>query len=137
MHRPVMILLLAGLLADVAVALDNAISVRLDAQSNSGQTGTAILTPDGDKTKVVIELSNVPAGVAQPAHIHRGSCDDLDKAPKWSLKAVTDGRSVTVIPVPLNALLKERMAINIHKSAIETQIYVACGDIRGALKQPD
>jgi hypothetical protein len=125
-----MILLLAGLFADVAVALDNAISVRLDAQSNSGQTGTAILTPEGDKTRVVIELSNVPAGLAQPAHIHRGSCDALDKAPKWSLKAVTDGRSVTVIPVSLSALLKERMAINIHKSAIETQIYIACGNIR-------
>ena len=137
MHRPVMILLLAGLFTGPVHALDNAISVRLEAQGNSGQTGTAILVPEGDKTKVVMELSNVPAGVAQPAHIHRGSCDALDKAPKWSLKAVTDGRSVTVIPVPLSALLKERMAINVHKSAIETQIYVACGDIRGTLKQPD
>ena len=137
MHRPVMILLLAGLFADAALALDNAISVQLDAQSNSGQSGSGILVPEGDQTKVVIELSNVPAGVAQPAHIHRGSCDALDKAPKWSLKAVTDGRSVSVIPVPLNALLKERMAINIHKSTIETQVYVACGDIRGTPKQPE
>lgn len=131
MRRSAVILLLAGLFADAALALDNVITVRLDAQSNSGQTGTAMLQPLGDKTKVVIELSNVPAGVAQPAHIHRGSCDNLDKAPKWSLKAVTNGRSVTVVPASLDTILKDRTAINIHKSAIETQIYVSCGNIIG------
>jgi hypothetical protein len=120
MHRPVVILLLAGLFADAALALDNAISLRLDAQSNSGQAGTAILVPEGDKTKVVIEFSNVRQGLRSRRTFHRGSCDALDKAPKWSLKAVTDGRSVTMIPVSLNTLLKDRMAINIHKSAIET-----------------
>jgi hypothetical protein len=76
-----MIPLLAWLSADAAFALDKPITVRLEAKNNSGQTGTAILQPQGDKTKVVIELSNVPAGVAQPAHIHLGSCDKLDKAP--------------------------------------------------------
>jgi hypothetical protein len=126
-----MILLLAGLFADAALARDKVITVRLDAQSNSGQTGTATLQPVGDKTKVVIELSNVPAGVAQPAHIHRGSCDNLDKASKWSLKAVTNGRSVTVVPASLDTILKDKTAINVHKSAIETQIYVSCGNITG------
>jgi hypothetical protein len=29
------------------------------------------------------------------------------------------------------------MAINIYKSAIETQIYVACGEHQRTLKQPD
>ncbi|RXL50664.1 hypothetical protein EO238_34255, partial [Citrobacter sp. AAK_AS5] len=76
-------------------------------QSNSGQTGTATLEPAGEGTKVVIELANVPAGVAQPAHIHRGTCDNLDKAPRWNLKAVRDGRSVTLVPVPLTTILKE------------------------------
>jgi hypothetical protein len=126
-----MILLLAWLSTDAAFALDKPITVRLEARNNSGQTGTATLQPHGDKTKVVIELSNVPVGVAQPAHIHRGSCDKLDKAPKWMLKAVSGGKSVTVVPVALATLLKERTAINIHKSAIETQIYVSCGNIVG------
>lgn len=131
MRRSAMILLLAGLFADAALARDKVITVRLDAQSNSGQTGTATLQPVGDKTKVVIELSNVPAGVAQPAHIHRGSCDNLDKASKWSLKAVTNGRSVTVVPASLDTILKDKTAINVHKSPIETQIYVSCGNITG------
>jgi len=131
MRAPVMMLLLAGLFADAGLAAGKAVVVRLDAQSNSGQNGTATLYPEGDKTRVVIELSNVPAGVAQPAHIHRGSCDKLDKAPRWNLKAVADGGSVTVVPVALDAILAESTAINIHKSAIETQIYVACGNIPG------
>lgn len=136
MHPLLSLLMFTGLLADAAPALE-AITVKLEAQSNSGQTGTAILVPQGDQTKVVIELSNVPAGVAQPAHIHRGTCYKLDKAAKWSLKAVTDGRSVTVVPVSLQTILQERMAINVHKSAIETQIYVSCGNIGRAKQQPE
>lgn len=129
MPRSALILLLA-VVAEAAFA-GGTITVRLDAQSNSGQTGTATLQAAGEQTKVVIKLANVPAGVAQPAHIHRGTCDNLDKAPRWSLKAVQDGRSVTLVPVALDTILKQPMAINIHKSAIETQIYVACGDIVG------
>lgn len=131
MRAPVLIILLAGLFADAALAADDPVVVRLEAQSNSGQHGTATLHPEGAKTRVVIELSNVPAGLVQPAHIHRGSCDKLDKASRWNLKAVADGRSVTVVPVALDAILAESTAINIHKSALETQIYVACGNIAG------
>lgn len=133
MRHTILILLVAGWLSDAAPAGGNVITVRLEAQNNSGQTGTAILQSEGDRTKVVIELSNVPAGGAQPAHIHRGSCDKLDKAPKWTLKAVSNGKSVTVLPVALDIILEERAAINIHKSAIETQVYVSCGDIAGAM----
>ena len=129
MRKLIMVLLLTGLFADAALALDDAVTVQLEAQNNSGQTGTATLLPEGDKTKVVIELFNMPAGVAQPAHIHLGSCDNLDKAPKWNLEAVKDGRSVTVVPVSLDTILKDRTAINIHKSAAEAQIYVSCGNI--------
>jgi hypothetical protein len=67
--------------------------------------------------------------VAEPAHIHMGRCDNLDKAPKWNLEAVKGGRSVTVVPVPLETILKDKTAINIHKSAAEAQIYVSCGNI--------
>ena len=129
MRRQVMIMLLAGLFSSAALALDNVVTVKLEAMNNSGQTGTATLTPDGDKTKVAILLSSAPAGVAQPAHIHLGQCDKLDKAPKWHLEAVKDGRSVTVLPVSLDSILQDKTAINIHKSAAEVQVYVSCGNI--------
>jgi hypothetical protein len=129
MRRLVMISLLAGLFSGAAFALDDNISVKLEAMNNSGQTGSATLMPEGDKTKVVILLSNAPAGVAQPAHIHLGQCDNLDKAPKWQLEAVKDGKSTTLVPVSLDTILKDKTAINIHKSAAEAQIYVSCGNI--------
>ncbi len=129
MYRSAAILLLAGLFSGAAPALDDAVTVRLEAQNNSGQTGTATLLPQGNNTKLVIELSNAPAGVAQPAHIHTGSCDKLDKAPKWPLEAVKNGRSVTIVPVSIETILKDRTAINIHKSAAEVQVYVSCGNI--------
>ena len=128
-----MILMLAGLFSNAALALDDVITVKLEAQNNSGQTGTATLTPEGDKTKVVILLSNMPAGVAQPAHIHLGRCDKLDAAPKWKLEAVKDGQSTTMVPASLDTLLKDRTAINIHKSVDEIQVYVSCGNIIGLM----
>jgi len=124
-----MILMLAGLSSNAALALDDTITVKLEAQNNSGQTGTATLMPEGDKTKVVILLSNAPSGIAQPAHIHLGQCDNLDKAPKWKLESVKDGSSTTVVPASLDTILKDKVAINIHKSAAEAQVYVSCGNI--------
>jgi hypothetical protein len=72
------------------------------------------MMPEGDKTKVVILLSNAPAGVAQPAHIHLGQCDNLDKAPKWAGSVETP--VVTVVPASIDAILKDRTAINVHKA---------------------
>jgi hypothetical protein len=129
MRKTIVILLFAGVFSNAALALDDTVTVKLDAQNNSGQNGTATLMPDGNKTKVVIEIPNMPSGVAEPAHIHMGRCDNLDKAPKWNLEAVKGGRSVTVVPVPLDTILKDKTAINIHKSAAEAQIYVSCGNI--------
>lgn len=129
MRRLALIMTLAGLYAGAALALDDSVTVKLEAQNNSGESGTATLMPEGDKTKVVILLSGAPAGVAQPAHIHLGTCDKLDKAPKWKLEPLKDGKSTTVVPVSLETILKDKTAINVHKSAAEIQVYVSCGNI--------
>jgi len=135
MRRTTLAVLLIGFFAVPAFAAKNMpLTIDLGAQNNSGETGTATLTPAGHKTKVVIELSNTPAGAAQPAHIHKGSCADLDKAPKWKLEPVKDGKSTTMVPVSLKTLLKDKTAINVHKSPDEIQVYVACGDIAHSKK---
>ncbi|MBW8459073.1 MAG: hypothetical protein K0M58_11630 [Thiobacillus sp.] len=135
MMRKSIVLLLAGLFAGHALALNGAISVKLEAQNNSGQNGIARLTPEGDTTRVEIEIPNMPAGVSQPAHVHLGRCGKLNKAPKWRLEDVKDGRSLTVVPVPLDVILKDKSAINVHKSAAEMQRYVSCGNIAGAIQR--
>ena len=133
MMRKSIVILLLGLFAHAALALDDVVSVKLEAQNNSGQGGIASLTPEGDTTRVVIEIPIMPAGVSQPAHVHLGRCGKLNKAPKWRLEDVKGGRSVTVVPVPLDVILKDKSAINVHKSAAEMQRYVSCGNIIGAM----
>jgi hypothetical protein len=130
MRRFTIPLLLASVLVAPAFAAgDKPLTIKIDAQNNSGQSGTATLTPEGDSTKVVVETMNAPAGVPQPAHIHLGTCANLDKAPKWKLEALKDGKSTTVVPASLATIMKEKSAINVHKSAGEIAVYVACGDI--------
>ena len=135
MRRTTLAVLFVGFFAVPAFAAKQMpLTIDLGAQNNSGETGTATLTPEGQKTKVVIEMSNAPAGVVQPAHIHAGTCDNLDKAPKWKLEPVKDGKSTTMVPVSLATILKDKTAINVHKSPTEIQVYVACGDIAPSKK---
>jgi hypothetical protein len=105
--------------------------VKLAPQNNSGESGTARLTGDGDKTRVEITLKGAPKGVPQPAHIHDGTCAKLDPKPKYPLENVVDGKSTSEVPVGLEKILGNGPhAINVHKSAEEAKTYVACGDIR-------
>lgn len=104
-------------------------TVTLNAQNNSGQSGTATLTPMGGQTKVSISIKPGEAGVAQPAHIHAGTCDNLNPQPKYPLTSVTDGKSTTVVAAPIADLVNGN-AINIHKSGPEIKTYVACGNLK-------
>ncbi len=117
----------------VPVAAQQSVTIPLQAQSGSGQSGTATLTEQGNQTRVVISLSNAPAGVLQPAHIHQGTCANLNPQPRYPLQSVVDGRSETVVDVPLSTLLAGQFAINVHKSQQEISTYVACGEIRAQL----
>jgi hypothetical protein len=104
------------------------VTVDLGTQNDSGQSGTATLTADGEKTMVTIDLSN-PPGDAQPAHIHAGTCAELNPQPEFPLANVVDGKSETTVDAPLSALEGEDYAINVHKSEADVETYVACGDI--------
>jgi hypothetical protein len=108
----------------------NSVTVDLAEQNGSGESGTATLTPEGEQTHVVLELSN-PASDSQPAHIHNGTCANLDPAPAFGLPNVENGTSEATVDVSLDALESGQYAINVHKSNDEVDVYVACGDITG------
>jgi hypothetical protein len=115
---------------------DKAILVQLQEQNFSGEAGTATLTRQGSKTRVVIEMASYAAN-AQPAHIHEGTCAHLSFTPAFPLEDVKVGRSTTVVNVSLETLLKGKYAINLHRSAKQMKVYVACGDIsRNAAPTP-
>lgn len=106
------------------------ITVVLDVQNNSGESGTALLEDLNGKTKVSVRLSGAPAGAQQPAHIHLGACP-APGAVKYPLALVKNGNSETMLEISLENLLNELpLAVNVHKSAAEAGVYVACGDIK-------
>ena len=108
----------------------NTVTVDLAELNGSGESGTATLTAEGPQTRVVLELSN-PASDSQPAHIHKGTCDNLDPAPAFGLPNVESGMSEATVDVTLDALESGEYAVNVHKSNDEADVYVACGDIAG------
>ena len=103
-------------------------NVELKEQNGSGESGTAELRAEGGQTVVEITLDDAPA-TAQPAHIHKGTCANLDPAPAYPLEDVVDGRSTSTENVTLEDLKSGQYAINVHKSAAEAQTYVACGNV--------
>jgi hypothetical protein len=102
--------------------------VTLRAQNNSGLTGRVTLTDAGSQTMVQLTLTG--SDEAHPAHIHDGTCANLDPTPLYPLANVQGGMSSTTVPAALTELPSSPKAINVHRSASEMQTYVACGDIR-------
>lgn len=105
------------------------VTVRLTPQNNSGESGTATLTEQGTKTQVVVAVNGAPPGVAQPLHVHKGTCAQLDPKPTYGLASLTGGKSETTIDAPLTSLQAGGFAINGHKSAQDANTYVFCGNI--------
>jgi CHRD domain len=110
------------------------VTVKLAPQNGSGEAGTAVLTQAGDD--VVVTVSITGAGtVAQPIHIHEGTCAKLNPKPQYPLTTVENGKSTTTLKgMKLTALETGGYAINVHKSTTDIPAYVACGDIPTAAK---
>lgn len=111
------------------VVSSEALEIALSAQNNSGESGTAKIEDFDGKAKVTLNLTGAPSGVTQPAHIHTGSCANLGGV-KYPLNFPVNGKSETTLDISLDELLDGLpLAVNVHKSAAEANIYVACGDI--------
>jgi hypothetical protein len=130
MKRLIVACTVAGLAVAAAPALAaTPLQIHLNAQNGSGETGTATLLQSGPNVIVRVRLANAPAE-AQPAHVHKGTCDKLDPKPAYPLNNLMDGTSETKIPnVKLSDFTSGKYAINVHKSTKDLPAYVACGDI--------
>jgi len=119
-----------GWSAQVA-AQDDPVEVTLDALNDSGVSGTAMLTANGDETDVSISVEGATGD--HPIHIHQGTCDDLNPNPEYVLTDIdADGASDTSVPVALSDLLDGEFAINGHESVDNVENYIACGNIVAA-----
>jgi hypothetical protein len=107
---------------------DEGIELDLAEQADSGQFGTATLTPAGDgTTRVVVELSSPPSA-PQPSHIHSGTCAEIGEvvAP---LNSLVDGHAETAVRLSLDELRRGGLIVHAHKSEEESDVSVACAEI--------
>jgi hypothetical protein len=134
MKTPVAAFALALAFVATPALADQPMQFKITAQNGSGENGTATIlqgSPGTDAIIVVVRMSGAPSDVAQPMHIHRGTCARLDPKPAYPLTALQDGRSESKVRgITLADLLKGDYAINIHKSGRDIPAYVACGNIK-------
>jgi LPXTG-motif cell wall-anchored protein len=109
-------------------AAQQATTLQLVQQNNSGISGTATFTPSGGGLTVDLKVTGAGAG-PQPAHIHGGTCAQLNPTPEFTLASVTNGSSTTTLQTTLQSLAATPHAVHMHKSADELSVYVACADI--------
>jgi hypothetical protein len=116
--------------AQPTLAAGKVVRLTLIDENGSGEDGSAQLTDQGDgTTKVELIMLNAPEGADQPAHIHKGTCANLDANPAYPLNDVKEGKSTTMVKVALTELTAEHYAINVHKSPAEIGVYVSCGNL--------
>ena len=117
---------------DVGAGSGN-LSVPLRELEGSGQSGSATITgEEGTRIRVVVQMEG-STDTPQPAHVHEGTCENLNPQPKYPLENVEEGRSETVVDgVGIDDLQDGDFSINVHKSEEEADVYVACGEIGSA-----
>ncbi len=109
--------------------ISEVVTIDLVEESESGQSGVAIIEDIDGMAFVRIEIVPGDEGILQPAHIHFDNCENIGGV-KYPLNSVVDGMSETQLDVSVDQILSERpLSINVHRSIEEAQIYVACGDI--------
>lgn len=114
---------------------NSALAFNFSAQNNSNVSGTVTLTKESEEkgnVKVTLRLKSSLLGILkpeEPAHIHFGSCANLGGV-KYSLNSVVNGKSETTLNVSF-ADLKAGLplAVNVHKSVAEPNVYIACANL--------
>jgi hypothetical protein len=99
----------------------------LRAQHDSGISGTATLTDLGGQTQVQVSITG--SNEVHPAHIHEGTCANLNPTPRYPLADVRGGLSSTIVPASLQELVDGEKALNLHRSPNDLPTSVACGNL--------
>lgn len=117
------------------------VTITLSPQNNSGINGTATITPMGtNQIQVAINVTGEPDGAYEPAHIHMGTCANLNPTPQFFLTDsssstnggqlwLQNGKATVTVNTTMSEIQNTAHAINIHLSPANLPHYVACGDI--------
>jgi hypothetical protein len=98
-----------------APAITVPVTIKLNEETNSGQSGTAVLTDlGGGVTRVVITVIGEQPGDLEPIHIHTGQCGPTLGDVAYLLNLLVDGKSTTDVHASLSSLLDGKHAVNGH-----------------------
>jgi len=113
------------------------LTIAMHAENGSKLAGSATLTQDGgDSPQLTVtilykDMAFIPETM-YPAHIHAGTCANLDPKPAYALTSMNAGTSVTVLKTTtLVKLMEKPYAINVHDPRYPSR-YISCGDIVAA-----
>jgi hypothetical protein len=132
----VVALLVLALAAPVAAqdqAEQETITITLAEIGDSGVSGVAMLTPNGEQTDVAIRLTGGFGN--HPNHIHENYCANVNPVPLLPLthvvvgEADADGFTNSTVDISLDELLSGEYSIIVHRSDDQLDDYLVCGDI--------
>lgn len=116
----------ADLVKAVLPSINKVVVVPLNALS-SDQSGVVLLISRGSKTEIIVSTNNTTA-MPQPVNIHTGSCDALG-AVTSALGNLENGWISAMSESSLTTLTAGGFSVNVQKSAVESNINIACGDV--------
>ncbi len=121
---------LAVWMSTSALAATQAREVVLREQNDSGVSGKATLTDNGDGTSTLrVQLTGDTKGAHHPAHLHEGTCKGTIPTIRYPIENVVNGRSTTKIKEPFDQLMTERLYINVHPSHDKLWPVIVCGGL--------
>lgn len=101
---------------------------------DNGVTGILSLTKlDDERTDVIIQLSGDAITGDHIAHLHFGTCDNLQDEGTIDLMNVdATGLSETTVDVPFEDLLSNGYAVNVHESETNYDTWLTCAEFSDA-----
>lgn len=97
--------------------------------NDSGVSGTAILTAQGQATIISIILTGDAIIGGHIAHLHTGTCATPGDY-TYTLNPIgADGRSETVVNLPFEEMISGQYMINVHPSEANWDAWMVCGEL--------
>lgn len=125
-----------GFSASVIAQEGEMVMVPLRERGNSGASGDATLTDNGDgTTRVRIDVEGAPPG-SWPAQMGEGDCGSLGPT-VFNLNSVQNGESVTDVAVALTDILAEDYYVSMDFTDPTLSPAVVCGELEAASDMPE
>jgi hypothetical protein len=110
-------------------------STDLEPRNNSGIRGTSGVQSLAAGAGARVSIRGAMNGAHHPWHVHRGTCSAgggiVGEAGAYPpLHVGTDGTAAATATLNVALNEEERYHVNVHRSATEMSVIVACGDLR-------